>query len=164
VALGCVLSGCAQLEQPGGPKREATTEHIPGIAAVQAEAYDGPKARIAVKDFEDKMSSTGVYRAEYGRGMRDMLTTALFQTNRYIVLEREKLEGVIQELRSGTSDLHRQEATVPLGELEGAELLVTAAVTGFDPGTSGGAASRSAGSPVDLARSSAASGTGRPRS
>src|SRR5712691_12841849 len=110
----------------------------PGIQDVQGEAYNGPKARIAVKDFEDKMSSTGHYRAEYGRGMRDMLTTALFETNRYIVLEREKLEGVIQELRSGTSDLHRQEATVPLGELEGAELLVTAAVTGFDPGTSGG--------------------------
>ncbi len=138
LALACLLSGCAQLEHPGGPKREATTEQVPGIAAVQAEPYDGPKARIAVKDFEDKMSSTGVYRAEYGRGMRDMLTTALFQTNRYIVLEREKLAGVLQELRSGTSDLYRQEATVPLGELEGAELLVTAAVTGFDPGTSGG--------------------------
>ncbi len=113
----------------------------PGIQDVQGEAYNGPKARIAVKDFEDKMSSTGHYRAEYGRGMRDMLTTALFETNRYIVLEREKLQGVVEELRQGTSDLFRKEATVPLGELEGAELLITAAITGFDPGTSGGGGS-----------------------
>ena len=113
----------------------------PGIQDVQAEAYNGPKARIAVKDFEDKMSSSGWYRAEYGRGMRDMLTTSLFQTNRYIILEREKLQGVVDELKQGTSDLFRKEATVPLGELEGAELLITAAITGFDPGTSGGGGS-----------------------
>jgi len=109
----------------------------PDIQSAQAEKYDGPKARLAVRDFEDKMSSSGQYRAEYGRGMRDMLTTALFQTSRYILLEREKLQGVVDELKAGTSDLFRKEATVPLGELEGAELLVTAAITGFDPGTSG---------------------------
>jgi len=140
LALGFALSGCAELERVAGPpRREATSEQTgPTIAGAQAEAYNGPKARIAVKDFEDKMSSTGHYRAEYGRGMRDMLTTALFQTNRYIVLEREKLGAVMDELKQGASDLFRKEATVPLGELEGAELLITAAITGFDPGTSGG--------------------------
>lgn len=110
----------------------------PDIQGAQAEKYDGPKARIAVKDFDDKMSSSGQYRAEYGRGMHDMLTTALFQTNRYIVLEREKLGAVMDERKQGASDLFRKEATVPLGELEGAELLVVAAITGFDPGASEG--------------------------
>jgi hypothetical protein len=43
----------------------------PGIGQAQAEDYDGPKARIAVADFEDKMSSSGQYRGEYGRGMAD---------------------------------------------------------------------------------------------
>lgn len=139
LALGFALSGCAELQGVAGQRREATSEQTgPTIAGAQAEAYNGPKARIAVKDFEDKMSSSGHYRAEYGRGMRDMLTTALFQTNRYIVLEREKLGAVMDELKQGASDLFRKEATVPLGELEGAELLITAAITGFDPGTSGG--------------------------
>lgn len=112
------------------------------IQSAQAEAYNGPKARIAVADFEDKMSSQGQYRAEYGRGLSDMLTTALFQSNRYIVLEREKLAAVKGELQHGTSDLFRREATAPIGELEGAELLINAAITGFDPGVSavGGAA------------------------
>jgi len=112
----------------------------PDIQSAQAEAYNGPKARIAVADFEDKMSSRGQYRAEYGRGLSDMLTTALFQTNRYIVLEREKLGAVVGELKHGTSDLFRREATAPLGELEGADLLINAAITGFDPGVSGGSA------------------------
>lgn len=131
LAVGLVTAGPAGAADP--PKAGG-----PDIQSAQAEKYDGPKARIAVKDFEDKMSSSGHYRAEYGRGMRDMLTTALFQTNRYIVLEREKLGAVMDELKQGASDLFRKEATVPLGELEGAELLVTAAITGFDPGASGG--------------------------
>ncbi len=131
LALGLVTAGPAGAADP--PKAGG-----PDIQGAQAEKYDGPKARIAVKDFEDKMSSSGHYRAEYGRGMRDMLTTALFQTNRYIVLEREKLGAVMEELKQGASDLFRKEATVPLGELEGAELLITAAITGFDPGASGG--------------------------
>ncbi|HET6201894.1 MAG TPA: CsgG/HfaB family protein [Planctomycetota bacterium] len=108
------------------------------MSNAQAEAYDGPKARIAVADFEDKMSSSGLYRAEYGRGMSDMLATALFQTNRYIVLEREKLSHVLSEQDLGASGRVRREAAAPIGEIEGAELLVTAAVTGFDPGATGG--------------------------
>ena len=131
LAVGLVTAGPAGAADP--PKAGG-----PDIQGAQAEKYDGPRARIAVKDFEDKMSSSGHYRAEYGRGMRDMLTTALFQTNRYIVLEREKLGAVVDELKQGASDLFRKEATVPLGELEGAELLITAAITGFDPGASGG--------------------------
>ena len=108
------------------------------IASKQAEAYNGPKARIAVADFEDKMSSHGQYRAEYGRGMSDMLTTALFQSNRYIVLEREKLKAVMVEQDLGASGRFRRETAAPIGHLEGAELLVTAAITGFDPGVAGG--------------------------
>lgn len=108
------------------------------ISSAQAERYDGPKARIAVADFEDKMSSAGYYRAEYGRGMSDMLATALFNTNRYIVLEREKLQAVIAEQNLGASGRVRRETAAPIGEIEGAELLITAAITGFDPGVAGG--------------------------
>ena len=110
----------------------------PSMEQAQTERYDGPKARIAVADFEDKMSSSGQYRAEYGRGMADMLATALFNTNRYIVLERQKLTYVLAEQDLGASGRVKRETAAPIGELEGAELLVTAAVTGFDPGVAGG--------------------------
>lgn len=108
------------------------------MASAQMESYNGPKARIAVADFEDKMSSSGHYRGEYGRGMSDMLTNALFQSNRYIVLEREKLEAVIAEQNLGASGRVKKETAAAIGEIEGAELMVTAAITGFDPGVSGG--------------------------
>lgn len=108
------------------------------MVSAQMEAYDGPKARIAVADFEDKMSSSGQYRGEYGRGMSDMLTTALFHTNRYIVLEREKIQAVIVEGILGASGLVKKETAAAIGEIEGAELLITAAITGFDPGAAGG--------------------------
>ena len=113
----------------------------PSIGEAQAERYDGPKARIAVADFEDKMSSSGQYRAEYGRGMADMLATALFNTNRFIVLERQKLTYILTEQDLGASGRIKRETGAPIGELEGAELLVVAAVTGFDPGVAGGGGS-----------------------
>ena len=125
-----------------GEANAAASQVRPGagsaIDAAQAEHYEAPKARIAVADFEDKMSSSGQYRAEYGRGMADMLATALFNSNRYIVLERQKLSYVIAEQDLGASGRMKRQTAAPIGELEGAELLVVGAVTGFDPGVSGG--------------------------
>ncbi|MDF1615498.1 CsgG/HfaB family protein [Desulfurivibrio dismutans] len=109
----------------------------PDMGTARAEDYHGPKAAIAVADFEDKTVGRGQYRREYGRGMQDMLITELFNTDRYIVLEREKLSAVIAEQDLGASGRFRQDTTAPIGELEGAQLMVIAAVTGFDPGTAG---------------------------
>jgi curli biogenesis system outer membrane secretion channel CsgG len=113
------LAGCLAT---GG----VTSKSGPAMDSVRLEKYDGPKARIAVAEFEDKMYGGG-YRHEYGRGMRDMLTTALFQSSRYIVLERERMAALEAErARRGSK-----------GKIEDADLLVTAAITGFDPGESG---------------------------
>lgn len=115
-----VLTACtsASISSSGGGDMDSA----------RAEAYDGPKARIAIADFEDKMSSSGHFRGEYGRGMSDMLATALFQTNRYVVLEREKIHAVEAERKRRGSKI----------KIEDADIMVTAAVTGFDPGTAGG--------------------------
>jgi len=114
------LAGCLAT---GG----VTSKEGPAMDSVRLEKYDGPKARVAIAEFEDKMSSSSYYRGEYGRGMKDMLTTALFQSNRYIVLERERLAALEAErARRGSK-----------GKIEDADLLVTAAITGFDPGESG---------------------------
>lgn len=113
----------------------------PDIGSARAESYHGPKAAIAVADFEDKTVGTNQYRPAYGRGMADMLVTSLFNTNRFIVLEREKLDAVIREQDMGATGRFRQDTAAPIGELEGAQLLVMAAVTGFEPGTAGTRAS-----------------------
>jgi curli biogenesis system outer membrane secretion channel CsgG len=119
------------------PGADAQSSGGTDMGAARAQAYHGGKAAIAVADFEDKTVGSGMYRAAYGRGMQDMLVTALFNTNRFIVLEREKLQAVITEQDMGASGRFRKDTAAPIGELEGAQLLVMAAVTGFDPGQAG---------------------------
>jgi curli biogenesis system outer membrane secretion channel CsgG len=110
----------------------------PDINQATQEQWNGPKARIAVARFTDK---SGKGRAAgIGTGMADMLATALFQTGRYIVLERQNLQDVIGEQDLGASGRVRQQSAAPIGQIEGAELLVTAAITEFEPGSSGGEA------------------------
>jgi len=108
------------------------------IADAQADHYNGPKARIAVARFENKTAdSQNWYSPSIGDGMADMLTTALVNSGRYIVLERESLDTVLSEQDLGASGRIREDTAAAIGEIEGAELLVVAAVTEFD-GNSGG--------------------------
>jgi curli biogenesis system outer membrane secretion channel CsgG len=79
----------------------------------------------------------GLQWREIGEGMRDMLTTALFNSNRYIVLEREQLGEVLAEQDLGASGRVKQGTEAPIGEIYGAELLITASVTEFKGGAKG---------------------------
>ncbi|MCD6352715.1 MAG: hypothetical protein J7M06_00685 [Proteobacteria bacterium] len=118
------------------PKAKVTSGGGPGIGEAQMEAYDGPKARVAVSRFTDK-TGKGWWTGQIGDGMADMLTTSLFNTNRYIVLERQTLQDVLSEQDLGASGRIKQETAAAIGEIEGAELLITGAVTEFQPGSSG---------------------------
>jgi curli biogenesis system outer membrane secretion channel CsgG len=124
------------------PTAQVMSTGGPSIDQAQAERYDGPKARIAVSDFEDKtakgggaggwMAMFGYNFKQIGDGMRDMLTTSLFNSNRYIVLEREKLDQVLAEQDLGASGRIKKGTEAQIGEIYGAELLITAAVTEFE--------------------------------
>jgi curli biogenesis system outer membrane secretion channel CsgG len=108
----------------------------PTIRQAQQESYSGPKKRIAVSAFEFKASQGG---GQVGRGMSDMLADALFNTNRFIVLEREHIKEVMQEQDFGASGRVKKETAAPIGELEGAELIIRGSVTEFEPNCKGGA-------------------------
>ncbi|MFW5927530.1 MAG: CsgG/HfaB family protein [Wenzhouxiangella sp.] len=110
----------------------------PSIQEARDARYDGPQARIAVARFENKASNSGRWwNRSIGEGMADMLTTALFQTGHFIVLERQALDDVISEQDLGASGRVRGDTAAAIGEIEGAELLVTAAVTEFSENASG---------------------------
>jgi curli biogenesis system outer membrane secretion channel CsgG len=111
----------------------------PGIGEARQEAYDGPKARIAVSQFTDKTAKDGHrwWSGQIGDGMREMLATSLFNTGRYIVLERQQIGDVLAEQDFGASGRVKQETAAAIGEIEGAELLITGAVTEFQPGSGG---------------------------
>jgi curli biogenesis system outer membrane secretion channel CsgG len=143
LALIIWLHACA-------PTATVTSTGGQTIAEAQAERYDGPKARIAVGKFEDKtakggwsggwLGMWGVNFKQIGDGMQDMLTTALFNSGRYIVLEREQLGEVLAEQDLGASGRIKEGTQAPIGEIYGAELLITAAVTEFEGGAIGAGA------------------------
>jgi curli biogenesis system outer membrane secretion channel CsgG len=126
------FAACASAE----PQTTATVTSGggPSIQQAQQEAYNGPKARTAVNKFTIK-SSKG--HGELGQGLADMLTTALFHSNRFIVLDRTDHRDVMAEQDLGASGRIKQETAAPIGQMEGAELLITAAVTAFEPDAGG---------------------------
>lgn len=128
--------GCETLRPE--PEAKVTTPGGPSIQEAQSAAYDGPQARIAVSRFTDK-TGKGWWSGDIGDGMADMLVTALFHTNRYIVLERQQLGDVLREQDLGASGRVKQDTAAPMGQIEGAELLITGAVTEFEGAASGAA-------------------------
>jgi curli biogenesis system outer membrane secretion channel CsgG len=133
VAIAVPGVGYAQLI---APKATVTSPEGPSIDEAQGEAYDGPKARIAISRFRDK-TGKGWWTGAIGDGMADMLATALFHTNRYIVLERQTVSDVLREQDLGASGRIQKGTEAPIGQIEGAELLVTGAVTEFEGAQSG---------------------------
>jgi curli biogenesis system outer membrane secretion channel CsgG len=120
-----------------GTKAKVTSPDGKSIEEAQQEAYDGPKARIAVSQFKDK-TGKGWWTGAIGDGMADMLSTALFHSNRYIVLERQQVSDVLREQDLGAAGRIKKGTEAAVGEIEGAELLITGAVTEFEGAASGG--------------------------
>jgi curli biogenesis system outer membrane secretion channel CsgG len=133
------FSGCTEVEQLTRLTTKPTPSAGPTIEQAQKEEYMGPKARVAVIRFEDK-SAKGKATGQIGDGMAEMLAHALFATNRYIVLERQRLEDVTREQDLGASGRARPEGAPPIGEIETADLLIYGTITEFEPGSAGGGA------------------------
>lgn len=144
--LGClvlatclVLAGCSAQSwptaAPGFPTTQATHMAGPSVVEAQTARYDGPRARIALGDFQVKAANaTNVI----GDGLREMLVTALFNTNRFIVLERQAIQDIMLEQDLSASGRVRRETAAPIGQLEAAELLVYGVVSEFQMGSGGG--------------------------
>jgi curli biogenesis system outer membrane secretion channel CsgG len=125
------VAGCASLTQP-----TAQVDNNAGAAALPP--YSGPKARVAVADFDVKAAKA---YGEIGTGLREMLVTALISSNRFSVLERQALGAVMQEQELAASGAAQVGAGGPVrGKIKTADIIVTAAVTEFEPNASGGMA------------------------
>jgi curli biogenesis system outer membrane secretion channel CsgG len=73
----------------------------------------------------------------YTTGLRDMFTTAMVQSKRYRVLERQNIDSLKSEMAL-TGSGYTDKTGVTKGAVKGADLLVMGAITGWEPGTSGG--------------------------
>lgn len=123
-----IFTNCA----PTATVTKGTT--APTISQAQSVPYTGPQKRISVMNFSDKTAKgwRGI-----GEGMSEMLASSLFESGRFIVLERQALRDVIQEQDLGASGRVKRETAAPVGEIEGAELMVYGAVTEFEPDAKG---------------------------
>jgi curli biogenesis system outer membrane secretion channel CsgG len=149
LALLLGLAGCGPvgeaIQNPGQATTQTVSTSQQSIDQAQLEAYDGPKARVAVYRFTDQTAKgggaysnrRGWYSAEIGNGMADMLNDALLQSNRFIVLDRQSLQDVIMEQDLGASGRIRKDTAASIGQIEGAELLIKGAITEFEPGAAG---------------------------
>ena len=142
-ALTLPLAGCY-----GASATVVDTGPAPTVQQAQAAPYDGPQKRIAVTAFEFR---AGEGSSQIGEGMSDMLTNALFNTGKFIVLERERLNEVMEEQDRANSDRFKKETAAPKGQLEGAELLIRGSVIQFESKCRGGSIIIAAGSEACMA-------------
>lgn len=144
LSFAFLLSGCLE----SMVKPEASID--PGLET-QLPAYSGLRAKVAVTDFDwsvgsnqatigiggTKLSFSSSEYAGISEGLKDMLTTALVQSKRYRVLERQNIDSVKSEIGL-QEDGYTDSTGVKRGAVQGADIAVIASVTGFDPGSSGG--------------------------
>lgn len=123
-----LIGGCS-LEQVTQPKAEA-------VSAVPASLppYQGPKARVSVTRFDVRAAKAN---QAIGDGLRDMMVTALIQSQRFSVLERQELGAILQEQELSATGAVEKEARVSRGKIKGADLTIVASVTEFEPSASG---------------------------
>jgi curli biogenesis system outer membrane secretion channel CsgG len=121
----------------------------------------GLKKRVAVMDFEDKTGHGGWH---IGSGMADMLTTALVKSGKFMVIERQQLEKIMQEQSLGMTGAVTPQSAAQVGKLLGVELMVTGSVNEFGEKSSsvgGGLGSRMSGSLGGLNRLGVSNKTAR---
>lgn len=117
-----------------GPQIQTTVD-TGGPTVQEALTYEGPKARIGVARFDCKAEKCG---GDIGYGLADMLSTSLFKSGRFIVLERgEGLTEVQRELELAESGYVDQSKAPKKGLMEGADVLLMGAITAFEPKASG---------------------------
>ena len=100
------------------------------LLALAGTGWCGGKKIICVMDLEDKSSHSHSWQ-NVGTGVAEMLVSALADTKKYTLIEREKLEAVLAEQKLGASGAVTAQTAAKIGRLLGAQYIVTGAVTEF---------------------------------
>ena len=93
-----------------------------------------PKKVIGVIDFENKAGA--VAWVNLGQDLADMLSHALVESGKFVVVERPKLDAVLREQQLRKKGFTK--GNIRTGSLEGAQVLITGAVTEFEQAETGG--------------------------
>jgi curli biogenesis system outer membrane secretion channel CsgG len=94
----------------------------------------GLKRRIGVVDFQNK-TTYGANRL--GTSASDILITELAKSNRFIVIERDKLDKLMEEQKLGMSGAIDPGTAAKMGKILGLNAIVTGAISQFGETTEG---------------------------
>ena len=97
-------------------------------AAPRAEAQG--KLRIAVINFQNNSSWTW-WGDQLGGAAADEVVTQLVKTGKFSVIERAQLEAILAEQRIGQTGLVNPATAARVGQLLGAQLIMTGSITQF---------------------------------
>lgn len=100
------------------------------LFSMAANGWCGGKKIICVLDLEDKSNHSHTWR-NVGTGIADMMVTALGETKKYTLIERDKLEKVLEEQKLGASGAVTAQTAAKIGRLLGAQYMITGSVTEF---------------------------------
>ena len=110
-----------------------------GIINTAITNIDGPKRTIAVGKFGAVGGFTQKYGSwDIGGGMSAMMTTALVESNRFIVMERANIGQILSEQEMKGSGVMNEETGPQLGNVTGVQYLVYGSVTEFGDSNEGG--------------------------
>lgn len=100
------------------------------LSAELLPAAASPKKTVAVIQFENKSGWRGSW--EIGWGMQEMLATALVDTGRFTVLERQELGGILSEQDLAASGRSAAGTAAATGQLGRAQVAIAGAITEFE--------------------------------
>jgi curli biogenesis system outer membrane secretion channel CsgG len=118
---------------------------VAGAGEVQiAQSQTQERLRIAVLDFE--YASTGGDYWWYGnpnaaQGISDLLTNRLVRSGRYRVIERSRIDAILQEQNLGAAGRIDASTAAEVGRLVGADAVIIGSVTRFNLDEEGGSIS-----------------------
>lgn len=98
---------------------------------IAANAIAQSKPRVAVLKFEEKFDRSWWVTGRLGEKASEMMTTELFKTKKFTVLERARLNDVLKEHNLTASGAVTPQTAVELGKLLGVDLMVMGSVTEF---------------------------------
>ncbi|MBN2189668.1 MAG: hypothetical protein JW728_00465 [Candidatus Aureabacteria bacterium] len=117
-----ISEGRPERERPAKNRKEEVQEFkLPPVS--------GPRKTVAVADFENKAGAQAQWNL--GNGMAEMLTTALLETDRFIIVERRNIGQILEEQDFSLSGRTVNAGAPEIGKLLNAQILVSGAVTEF---------------------------------
>ncbi|MBI2915281.1 MAG: hypothetical protein HYY07_00305, partial [Elusimicrobia bacterium] len=129
VTLVLVLGGCAA--RMGVKMKQDVSANV--TEKVESK-YTGPKRRVGVVDFENK---TAYGQSRLGQAASDILITELVKTGKFIVVEREKVNKLLEEQKLGLTGAIDANTAAQMGKILGLNAIVTGAISNFGVRTTG---------------------------